>query len=96
MIKRINSSGFQLNLDIGAMIENGEGIEELKGKRAFVNHVHVSEPFLAPIQKRALHKELANELRQSGYSGYVSVEMGNQSSVKQITEAMDYVAEAFG
>lgn len=96
LIKKIDSSGFRLNLDIGTMIENGEDIEVLKENWTLVNHVHVSEPFLAPIQKRLLHRELAHEMRQNGYSGFVSVEMGSQSNMEQIKEAMAYVAEVFG
>ena len=67
----------------------------LKENWTLVNHVHVSEPFLAPIQKRLLHRELAHEMRQNGYSGFVSVEMGSQSNMEQIKEAMAYVAEVF-
>lgn len=96
LIKRISTSGFQLNLDVGTMIENGENIDELRENWAYVNHVHVSEPSLAPIQKRDLHRKLADALRLNDYSGYVSIEMGNQSSMEQIIEAMAYVAEVFG
>ncbi len=96
LIERVDSSGFRLNLDMGTMIENGESIDELREKWTYVNHVHVSEPSLVPIQKRSLHRELASALRQNGYSGYVSIEMSSQSSMEQVTEAMAYVAEVFG
>ena len=41
----------------------------------YVSHVHISEPGLAPIQKRPEHKELALLLGAVGYRGFVSVEM---------------------
>lgn len=96
LIQKVDSTGFRLNLDIGAMIENGESFDQLAGNWKYVNHVHISEPSLMPIQKRLMHRKLADILRQHNYSGYVSIEMGRQNSIEQISAIMSYVAEVFG
>ena len=98
LAKQIASPGIQVNLDVGTMIENGEGVEDLEGAWEYINHVHISEPYLGGVKKCPLHKELAEALKRNKYSGYVSIEMGRQSdnAIKQIDEAMAYVAEVFG
>jgi sugar phosphate isomerase/epimerase len=60
LIKEVNSEGFKLNLDIGTMIENKEPVDELVGNVNMINHVHISEPNLKPIEKMTLHRELKN------------------------------------
>lgn len=97
LVKAVNSPGFMLNLDIGTMIENGEDVDVLAGNEAYINHVHVSEPFLKPIERRALHTRLAAFLRAANYRGYVSIEMGRQTGGTSALEAaMAYVRDAMG
>ena len=97
LVKAVNSPGFMLNLDIGTMIENGEDVDVLAGNEAYINHVHVSEPFLKPIERRALHTRLAALLRAADYRGYVSIEMGRQTGGTSALEAaMAYVRDAMG
>lgn len=96
LIEEVNSKGFLLNLDVGTMIQNGEDVRELEGKISFINHVHISEPGLKPIEKRELHLQLANFLKKENYSKFVSVEMGKQKDVSSLKQAMAYVKEVFG
>lgn len=96
LVKLVGSDGFGLNLDIGTMIENGETPCVLKGAWPYVNHVHISEPFLNVVKNRHLHKELKDGLLECGYKGYVSIEMNNKSEISAIRETMAYVAEVFG
>lgn len=96
LIKQIHSEGFKLNLDVGTMIQNSEKVSELKGNVSLINHVHISEPGLKIIQKRELHQELAHCLREEGYSGFISIEMGKQENVTVIEETMAYIKEIFG
>lgn len=95
LIKRVDSKGFLLNLDVGTMIENGESVEILENHAQYINHVHVSEPRLKYITKKTFHQELADFLRESQYQGYISIEMQRQDSVQAIAEAMAYVKEIF-
>lgn len=55
----LNNPGVKLNLDLGSIIYNEEDLEIIKGNIAWVNHVHISEPNLEPIQKRLdLHSKI--------------------------------------
>lgn len=96
LIRQVDSKGFLLNLDVGTMIYNEESVGLLEGNERLINHVHISEPNLAPIQERNLHKELAQLLRNANYHGYVSIEMGKREDISIIESTMDYVACTFG
>ena len=92
-IDDVRSDGLKLNLDIGTMIENGEDISCLLGREDKINHVHISEPGLKKIERRSIHATLAAFLRECGYEGYISIEMGKQDSVDTVIEVMKYVRE---
>ncbi len=96
LISEVNSDGFKLNLDIGTMIQNSESAEILRGKVNLINHVHVSEPFLKPIQKRKVHGELAEILKSEGYKNFISIEMATVEDLNILEKAMDYVKGVFG
>lgn len=92
LIAAVDSPGFRLNLDIGTMLQNEEPLSVLEGNVHLVNHVHISEPGLAPVQERRLHKDLARVLSAEGYGGFVSIEMGRQPEVSALLDCMEYVA----
>ena len=98
LIEQIAEKGFLLNLDVGTMICNHEWVEMLEGMASRINHVHISEPGLKPIEKRSLHHELAAFLKENAYSGFVSIEMGKQEVFEEsaLEEIMCYVKEIFG
>lgn len=104
LINEVGSEGFLLNLDIGTMIENREDVEVLEGKSKMIRHVHISEPFLKPVVinsgRRLFHRELAAFLRENGYQGYVSVEMGKiegaSDRLSVLDEILAYGREIFG
>lgn len=96
LIKEVDSKGFLLNLDVGTMVENGEDMAELEGQISFINHIHISEPGLKPIEKRELHLWLARFLKEENYQKFVSIEMGKQEDVSYLREVMAYVKEVFG
>lgn len=104
LIKQVGSGGFLLNLDTGTMIENREPVEVLEGNAGLIHHVHISEPFLKPVgmnaDRRQFHGELAAFLRENGYQGYVSVEMGKAGDepgrLSVIDEILAYGREMFG
>ena len=96
LAKRVNSKGFKVNVDFGTIIQNQEDLIEIEKNFALINHVHISEPFLAPIEKRSIHREMAALLKENKYQGFVSIEMKNPGD-KYITEdVMAYVKEVFG
>ncbi len=85
------------------MLENKERVEVLEGSAALISHVHLSEPFLKPIVtsagRRGFHQELAAFLREQGYQGYVSVEMGKSEDgvdrLALLDEILAYGREMF-
>lgn len=95
LIEKVNSKGFLLNLDVGTMIQNEEAISLLKGKVHLINHIHVSEPWLKPIEERKLHKELVETLIEENYEKFISIEMGKQEDIDVIQNVMKYISEVF-
>lgn len=91
LIGQVDSDGFKLNLDVGTMIQNDETLDELRGKVSLINHVHISEPGLKPIQKRSLYKELIQLLKEEHYEKFISVEMGKQEELSVIENTIKYV-----
>ena len=96
LIKQVDSEGFKLNLDVGTMIQNGESVSELKDSVRLINHVHISEPGLKPIEEREIHKDLKNILEVELYQGFVSIEMGKTQDMSLIKEKMEYIRGIFG
>ncbi len=95
LIDKVDSKGFLLNLDLGTMIQQEEHVEELQGKVTYINHVHISEPGLKPIQERSLHIQLRELLEKEHYQGFVSIEMGKVEDLQMIEGALEYVKGIF-
>ncbi len=95
LVRTVASEGFKLNFDLGTVIYNGESLDIIEKAGELINHVHISEPGLAPIQKRSMHEELKARLSAIGYSGFVSLEMGSQEDMSAACECIKYVSEAF-
>ena len=93
LIRRVDSPGFQLNLDLGTMIQNGETADLLVGNAGFVNHIHISEPGLRPIKKRRLHQEVMDVLDREGYQKFISIEMGTTEDINELKNIMAYVRD---
>lgn len=95
LVKRINNPGFRLNLDMGTMIANDENFNDLEGYVSIINHVHISEPGLVAIEKRAIHDELSKALKETDYCGYVSLEMKTQDNIQDIKNNVLYIKDMF-
>lgn len=95
LIKQVDSEGFKLNLDIGTMIHNQESVDLLKGQVKLINHVHISEPGLKPIEQRTLHQELKSVLLDEGYQRFVSIEMGKTENISIVNHTIRYVNGVF-
>lgn len=95
LIEEIDNPSFKLNLDIGTVIQNNESLNCIEGKIKYINHVHISEPYLKKIQTREIHDELSSILKNEHYSGFISIEMGTQERIDDIEEVMKYVKHIF-
>ncbi|MCD7895203.1 MAG: sugar phosphate isomerase/epimerase [Planctomycetaceae bacterium] len=91
--QELGVNGFQVNLDFGTIIQNGEKIHDFQEYISLIRHVHISEPFLAPIQRRANHIELLQMLAGEGYNGYVSIEMKYPGELDSIKNIIDYLGD---
>lgn len=96
LIDQVDSKGFLLNLDVGTMIQNRESVSELAGKVGRINHVHISEPGLKPIEERDIHIELRKILEDEDYKGFISIEMGKADDIDILERKMQYVRSVFG
>lgn len=95
LLEKIDSPrGLGINLDIGAIIENNEGLEAIKAAIPYASHVHISEPYLAPIKERELHAKVRKLLEDYGYEGFVSLEMGTAPS-ETVEKSLEYMAQTF-
>lgn len=95
LVKEIKMSGIMVNIDLGTIIYNNEDLNIISDNISLVNHIHISEPNLAVIEKRGLHKELVQILKEKAYDKYVSVEMKNMDDVELIKSVIRYVKEVF-
>ena len=95
LVKRLQNPGLAVNLDLGAMLEAGERLRDFIPDLAWVSHIHISEPGLAPVRPRPEHKELALLLKAVGYRGYVSIEMADPGAPEPVLQAIQAVAEVF-
>ena len=94
LVRRVGSAGLAVNFDLSTVLYNGETLREFVPCLDLISHVHISEPGLAPIERRPIHRELAMMLKAVGYKGYVSVEM-RKTDLETIRRSLDYVAEVF-
>ena len=86
--RQLNHEGLKVNIDVGTMIANGEPVSLVADNLDIVNHIHISEPKLAPIEKRELHREIS----ALKFNKYVSIEMGNCGDLVKVKKAAEYVA----
>jgi len=93
LCKILNNSGIKINIDLGTMIHNGEDIEILKENIMMINHIHISEPYLVPLEKRTLHYDLIKELQSLSYDKSISIEMSNPNNIDIVKNAILYVKE---
>lgn len=95
LVQDVQSQGFLVNLDIGTVIQNKEDILDFADKISFVNHVHISEPFLKDIFERKVHFQLAQMLHDKEYSKYVSLEMQNMNDLERVKQSMNIIRDIF-
>lgn len=95
LIESVDSPGFKLNLDLGTMIQNEENIPILRGKVKLINHIHISEPGLKPIEQRENHQELKQLLVEEDYQNWISIEMGKTDDIAKLEKAMLYIEGEF-
>jgi D-psicose/D-tagatose/L-ribulose 3-epimerase len=77
LVRAAGSAGFQLHLDTACMHLAGEdATESITRNAGILRHFHVSEAYLGSFANPSLpHAGVAGALRESGYDGWVTLEM---------------------
>lgn len=91
--REISNEGIGINYDLGTAIFNNESYQLCIDNLDLINHVHISEPYLAKIKKRDLHKELLKALKNAGFDKYISIEMKTMNSLEDVYEVMGYLRD---
>jgi len=92
--RKINNPGIKVNVDIGTIVYYDEHIDIILEDNIYLlNHIHISEPHLVPIERRELHVTQIKKLRSLNYSGFFSIEMANQDNIDLIKHTILYVKE---
>jgi sugar phosphate isomerase/epimerase len=94
-VKKTNTKGLKINLDLGTIIHNNEDLDIVYNNIDLINHIHISEPYLDSIQERPIHNELAKILKKTNYQNYVSIEMKNLNDVKNLMKVINYTKSVF-
>lgn len=99
-VKEVDNRGLMVNFDTGTMIMNNEDYGNIMEKSLdYAGHIHISEPFLNPIDPcRRIYAEIADMIRESDYSGRISIEMkalSQDDNAKNVEKALIFVKKLF-
>ncbi len=90
-VRKLGHKFIKLNLDTGAMIYNDENPSIICGCIGLIGHIHISEPNLLCIKKRAEHVKLFHTIANERYEKAVSIEMRKLDEVDRIYKTMKYI-----
>jgi sugar phosphate isomerase/epimerase len=92
LCRELNAEGLKVNIDTGTMIYYNESASLVADNLDIINHIHISEPKLAPIVYRELH----HAIMSLSFDRYVSIEMRSTDSLDQVKRAICYLSELSG
>ena len=84
-----------MNFDFGTLIANNESVYDIENYMDYINHIHISEPYLNQIKKRKEHEILACILKEYKYDKYISIEMKNLDNIENVKDTLLYVKDIF-
>lgn len=100
LVKEVDSSGFKINIDLGAIIMNNEDIEVVMPLALpYASHFHISEANLATVElEKSRHQRIAKMLKMHNYNHYVSIEMkkAGEKNIESIVRVLEFVKEIYG
>jgi len=94
-VKKINIKGLRINFDLGTFIQNQETLDNFEQYLPWINHIHISEPYLEIIKERKIHRDLINLLIKNQYDKYISIEMKNTNSIESVQNTILYIKSLF-
>ncbi|HPH95789.1 MAG TPA: TIM barrel protein [Anaerolineaceae bacterium] len=87
--REIHCEGVKVNIDLGTMINYEEDLDLLDANMDIVNHIHISEPMLAEIKNRDIHRRL----KGLSYDRYFSIEMKKTDDLQTVKNIICYIRE---
>jgi sugar phosphate isomerase/epimerase len=101
VVSRVGHPSVRMQLDTGAIRLNKENVREILAKHAeHIGHVHVSEPYLAPIEtEQGEHQKMGREIKEVLPRCYACVEMaqvGERGSLDVIDNALAVAVACYG
>ena len=90
-VKLLNNLGIKVNFDLGTVIYNEEDIMNYDAK--YINHIHISEPYLKPIELKKVHRDLKEWIKKNKYDNYVSIEMGNCNDIETVKKLLNKISD---
>lgn len=94
-VQALKHPNLGINLDLGTVIENKELIHDMINQTsiAYIKHVHISEPYLQPIdfQRSDFHLDVIQHLKMLNYDRFVSIEMKPGLTKDELFEVVDYI-----
>ena len=91
--KAVGHPCLKINVDAGTMVYNDESAACITEYGGMVNHVHLSEPNLASITSRVLHRALAHVIAPMPV--YISLEMKDPRNIETVKQCLYYLKEVF-
>ena len=95
IVKKLNMDSIRVNLDLGTIIENKEDMNIIDNNIQYINHIHISEPYLDIIKNKKIYEDLAIILKNNNYSNFVSIEMKNQNNIDEVKKCILYIRGIF-
>jgi sugar phosphate isomerase/epimerase len=92
-VKMVNSDGLKVNFDLGTVIWNNEDLEDIMENASYINHIHISEPYLEKISVGEIHHKLSELLRKINYNKFISIEMKNFDDIEITKSIVNHVNE---
>lgn len=98
MVEQVARPGIGIHLDTACIALEGGSVEKaIKACQSKISHFHVTEENLGDFSNPALdHKSIGQTLKDSGYDGWVSIEMRRpENPIERLEQAVHYVAERY-
>jgi D-psicose/D-tagatose/L-ribulose 3-epimerase len=98
LVDAVDAPGFGLHLDTACITMNEDSpAEAIRACRGAICHFHISEPHLADFSAvRVDHGSAAQALVETGYAGWVSIEMrSSEEPVQALDEALSFVRATY-
>lgn len=92
-VKKLNCSHIKMMADIGCMILENDDIYNIYKYKKYIEHIHISEPYLKPLTNDYIeHEELCEILMDSNKTYFtIEIKAEETENIKQISKTIDFI-----